>query len=88
MKKLFADLPDAIINIQEIIDKVEIYSLYRDVLLQIWYPRGIYKPEDEVDNGVRGENAYLRHLTMVAEKKIRGTNAKFRRDWILSIDHF
>jgi DNA polymerase-3 subunit alpha len=40
----------------------------------------IYKPEDEVDNGVRGENAYLRHLTMVgAEKKIRGTNAKFRK---------
>jgi DNA polymerase-3 subunit alpha len=27
------DLPEAIINIQEIIDKVEIYSLYRDVLL-------------------------------------------------------
>jgi DNA polymerase-3 subunit alpha len=38
MKKLFADLPEAIINIQEIIDKVEIYSLYRDVLLQIRYP--------------------------------------------------
>ncbi|MFZ0597252.1 MAG: PHP domain-containing protein, partial [Flavobacterium sp.] len=33
MKKLFADLPEAIINIQEIVDKVEIYSLYRDVLL-------------------------------------------------------
>ena len=33
MKNLFADLPEAIINIQEIVDKVEIYSLYRDVLL-------------------------------------------------------
>jgi DNA polymerase-3 subunit alpha len=48
MKKLFADLPEAIINIQEIIDKVEIYSLYRDVLLQIRYPWGIYKSEDEL----------------------------------------
>jgi DNA polymerase-3 subunit alpha len=56
-------LPEAIINIQEIIDKVEIYSLYRDVLLPYDIPEEFINPEDEVDNGVRGENAYLRHLT-------------------------
>jgi DNA polymerase III subunit alpha len=69
MKKLFTDLPDAIINIQEIVDKVEIYSLYRDVLLPKYdIPEEFVDPEDEKDNGVRGENAYLRHLTMVGAK--------------------
>ena len=33
MKSLFADCPESIINIQEIIDKTEAYSLSRDVLL-------------------------------------------------------
>lgn len=65
MKKLFADLPEAIINIQEVIDKVEGYSLYRDVLLPKFdIPEEFVDPEDEKDNGVRGENAYLRDLTM------------------------
>ncbi|GGA84013.1 DNA-directed DNA polymerase [Flavobacterium palustre] len=70
MKKLFADLPEAIINIQEIVDKVEIYSLYRDVLLPKYdIPQEFVDPEDEKDNGVRGENAYLRHLTMEGAKR-------------------
>ncbi|WP_281324365.1 DNA polymerase III subunit alpha [Flavobacterium sp. IMCC34518] len=73
MKKLFADLPDAIINIQEIVDKVEIYSLYRDVLLPKFdIPEEFIVPEDEADGGVRGENAYLRHLTMNGAKKRYG----------------
>jgi DNA polymerase-3 subunit alpha len=73
MKKLFSDLPDAIINIQEIVDKVEIYSLYRDVLLPKYdIPEEFVDPEDEKDNGVRGENAYLRHLTMVGAEKRYG----------------
>ncbi|WP_281322860.1 DNA polymerase III subunit alpha [Flavobacterium aestivum] len=73
MKKLFADLPEAIANIQEIIDKVEIYSLYRDVLLPKYdIPQEFVVPEDETDGGVRGENAYLRHLTMVGAQKRYG----------------
>lgn len=73
MKKLFSDLPDAIINIQEIVDKVEIYSLYRDVLLPKYdIPEEFVDPEDEKDNGVRGENAYLRDLTMIGAKKRYG----------------
>ena len=65
MKQLFADLPEAIINIQEIVDKVEPYSLYRDVLLPKYdIPQEFVNPEDDADNGVRGENAYLRDLTM------------------------
>jgi len=73
MKKLFADLPEAIINIQEIVDKVEIYSLYRDVLLPKYdIPEEFVDPEDEKDNGVRGENAYLRELTMIGARKRYG----------------
>lgn len=64
MKKLFEDVPHAIINIQEIIDKVEVYSLSRDVLLPKFdIPEQFRFAEDDEDNGKRGENAYLRHLT-------------------------
>ncbi|MFY0482733.1 DNA polymerase III subunit alpha [Flavobacterium sp. PLA-1-15] len=73
MKQIFADLPEAIINIQEVIDKVESYSLYRDVLLPKFnIPEEFFVPEDEADGGVRGENKYLRHLTMVGAKKRYG----------------
>ena len=73
MKKLFSDLPEAIITVQEIIDKVETYSLYRDVLLPKYgIPDEFINPEDEADGGVRGENAYLRDLTMVGAKKRYG----------------
>ena len=33
MKSIFADIPESIINIQEIVDKIEIYPLAREVLL-------------------------------------------------------
>ncbi|WP_457616564.1 DNA polymerase III subunit alpha [Lutibacter sp.] len=73
MKELFADLPEAILNIQEIIDKVEIYTLARDVLLPKFdIPQQFVHPDDEKDGGVRGENAYLRHLTFEGAKKRYG----------------
>ncbi|GIZ09071.1 DNA polymerase III subunit alpha [Flavobacterium sp. UMI-01] len=73
MKQLFSDLPEAILTIQEIIDKVEPYSLYRDVLLPKYdIPQEFVDPEDEKDGGVRGENAYLRHLTMEGAKRRYG----------------
>ena len=73
MKKLFTDLPEAIINIQEIVDKIEEYSLYRDVLLPKYeIPEEFKVAEDELDNGVRGENAYLRYLTIEGAKKRYG----------------
>ncbi|PVH24629.1 DNA polymerase III subunit alpha [Sphingobacterium corticibacter] len=70
MKKAFADLPQAIINIQEVIDKIEPYSLYRDVLLpKFIIPEQFKSEEDELDGGKRGENAFLRHLTYVGAEK-------------------
>ena len=70
MKQLFADIPEAIFNIQEIIDKVEVYGLARDVLLPAFdIPEEFKNPEDEKDGGKRGENAYLKHLTYVGAEK-------------------
>ncbi|MCY4779056.1 DNA polymerase III subunit alpha [Sphingobacterium sp. UT-1RO-CII-1] len=70
MKKLFADVPQAIINVQEVLDKIDIYSLHRDVLLPKFdIPEEFVSPEDEVDGGKRGENAFLRHLTYQGAEK-------------------
>ncbi|MDV7187755.1 DNA polymerase III subunit alpha [Lutibacter sp. TH_r2] len=69
MKELFKDIPEAIINIQEIIDKVEVFKLSRNVLLPKFdIPKQFIDPQDEIDGGVRGENAYLRHLTYEGAK--------------------
>jgi len=64
MKQLFKDIPEAISNIQEVIDKVEAYELAREVLLPAFdIPNEFKNDNDLVDGGKRGENAYLRHLT-------------------------
>ena len=64
MKEAFGDIPEAIENISELIDKIEEYSLERDVLLPAFdIPEQFIDAEDEQDGGKRGENAYLKHLT-------------------------
>lgn len=73
MKELFKDLPDAITNIQEVVDKIEVYDLSRDVLLPKFdIPEEFVNPLDEEDGGKRGENKYLRHLTYEGAKKRYG----------------
>ncbi|QXP73445.1 DNA polymerase III subunit alpha [Tenacibaculum sp. AHE15PA] len=73
MKTLFADLPEAIINIQEIVDKIEPYTLARDVLLPAFDIADEFKDEkDNEDGGKRGENNFLRHLTYEGAKKRYG----------------
>jgi DNA polymerase III subunit alpha len=70
MKTIFSDLPEAITNIQEIVDKIEIYSLYRDVLLpKFEIPNEFLVSEDQLDEGKRGENKYLHHLTYEGAKR-------------------
>ena len=70
MKSLFKDLPEAITSISEVIDKVESYSLKRDVLLPKFdIPEEFQDPEDDKDGGKRGENAYLRGLAYKGAKK-------------------
>lgn len=70
MKKLFADLPEAIACTNEIIEKIEVYKLAREVLLPKFdIPAEFLHEEDNEDGGKRGENAYLRHLTFEGAKK-------------------
>ncbi|MBT7816516.1 MAG: DNA polymerase III subunit alpha, partial [Polaribacter sp.] len=89
MKALFADLPEAIINIQEIVDKIEIFTLARDVLLPAFdIPDEFKDVKDEEDEGKRGENNFLKHLTFVGAKKRYGEiteSIKERLDFELSV---
>ena len=68
MKSLFADLPQAIINIEEVINKVEPFDLAREVLLpkfdlpDDFSLNGSHDPKDK-------ENQYLRYLTLNGAKK-------------------
>ncbi len=55
MLELFPDMPDAVTNTQEIVDKIETITLARDVIL----------PNFELPEGFTSEDDYLRHLTMV-----------------------
>ncbi len=73
MKSLFESLPEAIEHTLEIADKVEAYELARDVLLPAFdIPEEFKNPEDAIDGGKRGENAYLRHLTYQGVEKRYG----------------
>jgi DNA polymerase-3 subunit alpha len=73
MKKLFQDVPEAIVNIQEVVDKIEAYDLAREVLLpEFEIPKKFRVPQDETDGGKRGENAYLRHITYLGAIKRYG----------------
>ncbi len=70
MKSLFYDLPEAISNIGEIVDKIEIYSLAREVLLPKFdIPQAFLVAEDTADAGKRGENKYLNFLTYEGAKR-------------------
>ncbi|TCK65157.1 DNA polymerase III alpha subunit [Winogradskyella wandonensis] len=89
MKALFRDIPEAIVNIEEVIDKVEPYELARDVLLPAFdIPDEFKHEEDKADGGKRGENAYLRHLTYEGAKKRYGElteDIKERLDFELGV---
>ena len=70
MNSLFKDLPSALQNIQEIIDKVEVYNLSTEVLLPEFDIPDEFKDKlDNEDGGKRGENAYLKHLTYKGAKE-------------------
>ena len=69
MQELFADLPEAIDNITALVDKIEPFTLAREVLLpEFDIPTEFIDAQDKVDGGKRGENAYLRHLTYEGAK--------------------
>lgn len=70
MKSLFHEIPEAIENLSDLLSKIEPYDLASDVLLPKFdIPEEFKHAEDEVDNGTRGEMAYLRHITFEGAKK-------------------
>ncbi len=71
MKSLFADLPDAIINIEEVIEKVEAFDLAREVLLPKFDIPDDFSVETS-DDTKNKENQFLRHLTLKGAKKRYG----------------
>ena len=68
MKKLFQDIPEAIFNIQALVNKIEPFDLARDVLLpQFDIPQDFHVADDP--DGKKGENNYLRYLTFEGAKQ-------------------
>ncbi|MFL2604039.1 MAG: DNA polymerase III subunit alpha [Flavobacteriaceae bacterium] len=87
MKSLFQDLPEAILNIKSLVDKIESFSLTRDVLLPKFEIPVQYQVEDDPD-GKKGENNYLRDLTHKGAKaryKKISKNLKERIDFELDV---
>ena len=75
MNALFADMPEALKNVNEIVDKCEPLKLKRDILL----PAFPMPPEFET------QDDYLRHLTLVGAKKRYGDPVA--EDVMERIDH-
>ena len=59
MKSIFRDLPEAIETISEIVDKIETYTLERNVLL----------PKFDIPKEFQSEDDYLRHLAYEGARK-------------------
>ena len=59
MSTLFADVPEAITNTQEVADKIEVYGLDHEPIM----------PEFEIPEPFEDANDYLRHLTFDGAKK-------------------
>lgn len=73
MVRLFSDLPDSILTIDEIVSKVEAVVLKREVMLpEFEIPDSFKVIEDQLDHGKRGENNYLRHLAYEGATKRYG----------------
>ena len=59
MQELFPDVPEAVTNTQEIVDKIEVIDLEREVIL----------PKFEIPEDFDDEDDYLRHLTLEGAKE-------------------
>ncbi len=59
MKKLFSDIPEAIINTQEVADKVEVYELNHKPIMPIF----------EIPDEFEDADDYLRHITYEGAKE-------------------
>ncbi len=73
MKELFLDIPEAILNIEELVSKITPFTLASDVLLPAFDIDEQFKDaKDLEDGGKRGENNFLAHLVYEGAKKRYG----------------
>ena len=70
MKSIFRDLPEAIETVGEIIDKIESYTLERNVVL----------PKFDIPKEFNTEDEYLRHLTYEGAQKKYGEISQSLRE--------
>ena len=89
MHKLFADLPNAINNLRHLSDKIEIFSLERDVLLPKFIIPQEFLDSNKIEDTVEeGENLYLKYLTYKGAKERYGNinnEVKERIDFELDV---
>ena len=72
MAAIFTDIPEALSNTQEIVDKVEVYDIdHGPIMPKFDIPTSFGKEEDYPDR-LAFESAYLRYLTMEGAKERYG----------------
>ncbi len=64
MEAIFSDIPEALSNTQEIVDKVEIYDIDHDPIMPKFDIPASFGKEEDYPDRLAFESAYLRHLTM------------------------
>lgn len=69
MGKLFEDLPESLDNTNEIIDKVEVLKLKRDILLPNFVIPEEFKIHNTADADTLNQWEYLKHLTFTGAKE-------------------
>jgi DNA polymerase-3 subunit alpha len=68
MAAIFPDLPEALENTQEIVDKVEIYDIDHDPIMPKFDIPASFGKEEDYPDRLAFESAYLRHLTYEGAK--------------------
>ncbi len=69
MAKLFHDLPESLDNTNEIVDKVEVLKLKRDILLPNFVIPDEFKIHNTPDADTLNQWEYLKHLTFMGAKE-------------------
>jgi len=64
MAAIFADIPEALANTREIVDKVELYDIDHDPIMPKFDIPASFGREEDYPDRLAFESAYLRHLTM------------------------
>ncbi len=82
MAAIFSDIPEAMQNTQEIVDKVEIYDIDHGPIMPKFDIPASFGNESDYPDRLAFESAYLRHLTMEGAK-VRYGEERLANDEVL-----